>query len=201
MRAISLGDEPIENKGKNIPTKTDIRDDTLKIVTRIMEYVLENEHLGKVSEQDIKNKFPETKFGKNNYWVFHKFCGIPQRTGESDKTGRGYDKCEGEYAITHCPSLVLSRELKKPQLTYDIELTAKGIHKLFELKKTVAEEERNEWIKWATIVMAVFAGFQAIPYIWPQYAIERCCIFIPVNLPVTVLLGLFLFFVISRWNN
>ncbi|MFH1972383.1 MAG: hypothetical protein ABIJ18_02790 [archaeon] len=39
----------------------------------------------------------------------------------------------------------------------NIELTQLGSRKVFELRRILAEEKRANWIKWATITLAVFA--------------------------------------------
>ena len=39
-------------------------------------------------------------------------------------------------------------------------LTQVGVRKLHDLRKILIEERRSEWIKWATIVMAIFTVLQ-----------------------------------------
>jgi len=178
-----LVDESIKNENKNIPKLMDFREDSLQTIIKMMEYVLKRHHLQKeVSESDIKEEFKEKDCGENIYWLFNQYMG-------DDKT-----KEEDKYAIMKTPSLPASQEAQI------VQLTTKGLRQLFELKRlraeekrNEAEEKRNERIKWATIVMAIFTGFQAIPYIWPLSSfLERCCIVIPYNIP-TIISVLFVF--------
>lgn len=42
------------------------------------------------------------------------------------------------------------------------KLTQIGVRRLHELRKVLAEERRAEWIKWATIIITIFAGLQIL---------------------------------------
>lgn len=41
------------------------------------------------------------------------------------------------------------------------KLNQNGIRHLYELERVLAEERRTDWIKWATIAIAMLAGVQA----------------------------------------
>ena len=55
----------------------------------------------------------------------------------------------------------------------DLQLTNAGFRNYFELRRLLADEKHNFWIKWATIVMAIFAVVTAIPIV---YKILMWCI-------------------------
>ena len=62
------------------------------------------------------------------------------------------------YCIGHSPAFARQLGGVDPdQLTV---LTPEGIRKMYELRSTLAEERRANWIKWATIVMAISAVVQ-----------------------------------------
>lgn len=158
---VRVDQQPSQSNNENNPTETDIRKDSLKTNLKIMEYVMRKRHLKdgeKASHSSITQEFPPHRYGKNAYWVFHEFCGVPQ------------PKHQGETLCGEFASMTYTG--KKDNNNEDIILTPAGIRKLFELKESLAKENNDFWIKWATIVMAAFmiiqSGLQLYQIIAPK---------------------------------
>jgi DNA polymerase III sliding clamp (beta) subunit (PCNA family) len=47
-----------------------------------------------------------------------------------------------------------------------LKLTQLGVRRLHELRKILAEERRAEWVKWATIIIAIFTVLQFLRWVW-----------------------------------
>jgi len=100
--------------------------DSLKRIVKIMRYVEENRQQIAEAEQLTESTI-EKEFGEDGFHMFSRYC-----LGGKE-----------EYAIES------QDPIKK------IFLSQKGVRKLYELRGILAEEKRAEWIKWATIILAI----------------------------------------------
>ena len=81
--------------------------------------------------ESVKEQQVIDKFGKKNWHMFSQW-GM-----NSDASTKGE-----AYAVERVGT---------------INLTQLGARKLYELRGIIADEKRAEWIKWATIILAIFA--------------------------------------------
>lgn len=123
--------------------------DSLKKVVKIMQYIEDN---GKIIESKIIKKF-----GKNGYNKFSRYC----LGGE-------------EYYATSTFPHAKSNNFPGGFLS----LNQKGVRKLYELRRILADEKRSEWIKWATISVGISAFLQIFFQFYSKEGLMFSLIFI-----------------------